>query len=371
MPKAKLTSTPHTKEPKNSITDFDVEGKIPIEMVQLDALALLKIIKHGRETYPAPASGQLLGLDMNEELEVTNCFPFPTTNDGDKTVNLAQYRLEMIRHYKDVSIDSNVTGWYLSSQFDEFLTQSFIETQASYQKSLGPKCVVLVHDVSRSSMGNLHIRAYRLSDSFMEVYNAGKFTLSNLLAAKLDSSNILKAIPLTLSNTRIAAALLHELDDDSALFASAASSGPALSFGISDPATVGPNYLALELNAEPYIEKNLQTLLDSFEDFSNEQSTLHYHQRALVREKARIQNYMQSKRAENETRVARGQPELPLETEEQVALKFKVPPEPSRLDLLLINHQINSCCSQLNQLVGPALTKMYATQALQSSSQKD
>lgn len=69
--------------------------------------------------------------------------------------------------------------------------------------------------------------------------------------------------------------------------------------------------------------------------------------------------------------MARGQAELPLETEEQVSIKFKVPPEPPRMDLLLINHQISSCCSQLNQFAGPALTKMYATQALQLPSQKE
>ncbi|KAJ9052913.1 hypothetical protein DSO57_1029372 [Entomophthora muscae] len=304
-------------------------------------------------------------------LRLQTASPFPSMNEGVRTVNPAQYRVEMIRHYKEVSIDSNTTGWYLSSQLDEFLNQSFIETQASYQKSLGHKCVALIHDVSRSAMGNLHIRAYRLSDNFMAVYNKGKFTSSNLLAAKLDSSNILVEVPLTLVNTDIASVLLHELDDDSALFDGASSSGPALNFAITDPVTLGPNYSSLELNTEPYIQKNLQTLLDSFEDFSTEQNTLQYHQRALVREKTRIQNYMQTKRTENETRVARGLGELPLETEEQVSLKFKVPPEPPRLDLLLINHQINSCCSQLNQFTGPALTKMYATQALQLPNQKD
>lgn len=102
-------------------------------------------------------------------------------------------------------------------------------------------------------------------------------------------------MPLTLTNTQIAAALLHEIDDDSALFEGATSAGPALNFAISNPNTLGPNYSSLELNTEPYIERNLQTLLDSFEDFSTEQNTLQYHQRALVREKTRIQNYMQSK----------------------------------------------------------------------------
>lgn len=38
---------------------------------------MLKIIKHCKELSPALVTGQLLGLDVGGELEVTNCFPFP------------------------------------------------------------------------------------------------------------------------------------------------------------------------------------------------------------------------------------------------------------------------------------------------------
>lgn len=53
--------------------------------------AVLKIIKHSRESLPTLVTGQLLGLDMDGTLEVTNCFPFLTdmndeegTNDGER-----------------------------------------------------------------------------------------------------------------------------------------------------------------------------------------------------------------------------------------------------------------------------------------------
>lgn len=60
--------------------------------------ALLKIIQHCRENYPAPASGQLLGLDMDENLEVTNCFPFPTMNEGAKSINRKQVIFTRLKH---------------------------------------------------------------------------------------------------------------------------------------------------------------------------------------------------------------------------------------------------------------------------------
>jgi len=367
MPKAKSVSAALAKDlTKKVIPDFDLEGNIPVTSIHLDGLTLLKIIKHAREAYPTSASGQLLGLDMSEELEVTNCFPFPSVHESSKTISASQYRLEMVRHYKDVGIDSNTVGWYVSSQLDEFLTQAFIDTQASYQKSLGHKCVALVYDSARTSMGNLNIRAYRLSDNFMEVYNKGKFISSNLTEAKLNYSNLLVELPLVISNSQLAAALLQELSDHSELIGDCLLPGPAIDFRSSDSVSyLTPNYSSLELNIEPFFEKNLQTLLDTFEEYTAEQNTLQYYQRGLAREKTRIFNYMQSKQTENETRLTRGLDELPLETEEQVAQKFRIPPEPSRLDLMLVNHHIDTCCNQLTQFGGPALTKMYATQALQ------
>ena len=44
--------------------------------------ALLKIIKHCKGSSPANVTGSLLGLNVGGRLEVTNCFPFPTSGDA-------------------------------------------------------------------------------------------------------------------------------------------------------------------------------------------------------------------------------------------------------------------------------------------------
>ncbi len=49
----------------------------PLRNVQLDGLAVLKILKHCKESMPSLVTGQLLGLDIGQTLEVTDCFPFP------------------------------------------------------------------------------------------------------------------------------------------------------------------------------------------------------------------------------------------------------------------------------------------------------
>jgi len=45
--------------------------------VQLEGQVILKLVKHCQECEPALVTGQLLGLDIGQTLEVTDCFPFP------------------------------------------------------------------------------------------------------------------------------------------------------------------------------------------------------------------------------------------------------------------------------------------------------
>lgn len=47
-----------------------------ITVVELDALALVSIVKHCSESAPDIVTGQLLGLDMNGTLSITRSFPF-------------------------------------------------------------------------------------------------------------------------------------------------------------------------------------------------------------------------------------------------------------------------------------------------------
>jgi hypothetical protein len=39
------------------------------------------MLKHCQQSFPTPAKGHLLGLDMNSVLEVTNCFGIPQDDE--------------------------------------------------------------------------------------------------------------------------------------------------------------------------------------------------------------------------------------------------------------------------------------------------
>lgn len=89
-------------------------------VVQLDGLVLLKIISHSKEAMPEVVSGQLLGLDIGQKMEVTNCFPFPTGLSEEASDN---YQLEMMKHLARVNVDNNTVGWYQSAYLGTFFDQ--------------------------------------------------------------------------------------------------------------------------------------------------------------------------------------------------------------------------------------------------------
>lgn len=151
----------------------------------------MKIAKHCSSAFPSTATGSIVGMDHDGVLEITNTFPFPTVdssatdghqNDASSLAAAAPrqkanitYQNEMIRHLKEVNVDANNVGWYTSATMGNFVNLSFIENQFHYQKD-NENTIALVYDASKSSQGNLTLRAFRLTNEFMAAYKEGKFT---------------------------------------------------------------------------------------------------------------------------------------------------------------------------------------------------
>lgn len=151
----------------------------------------MKIARHCSTSFPTTATGSIVGMDNKETLEITNTFPFPTVDSasaeghqGDSSLAAAAaprqkaniaYQNEMVRHLKEVNVDANNVGFYTSAALGNFVNLGFIENQYHYQKD-NAAAVALVYDTSKSSQGNLTLRAFRLTPTFMTAYKEGKFT---------------------------------------------------------------------------------------------------------------------------------------------------------------------------------------------------
>lgn len=173
----------------------------PIREVQIEALVAMRIIKHSTTTFPTPATGCLVGMDVPSglatQLQITNCFQFPAAAASDQASQQDQYHQpdpaqlaaaapraksnmsyqnEMIKYLREVNVDAQCVGWYISTSMGNFVNTNFIENQFYYQKQQDERTMALVLDVSRSSAGSLNLKAYRLDPKFMTAYREGKFT---------------------------------------------------------------------------------------------------------------------------------------------------------------------------------------------------
>jgi translation initiation factor 3 subunit H len=305
---------------------------LSLDVVQVDGLVVLKIIKHCQDNLPEGVTGQLLGLDVDTTLEVTNCFPFPARYEGDQEEETdevgAEYQRDMMRCLREVNVDNNAVGWYTSTYLGSFLSEGMIETQYNYQATI-KKCVVLVFDPLKTSQGLLSLEAYRLTQPFMELYKQQSpnksFTKESFEEAGLSFSDIFEQIPIKIHNSHLISALLYDMKDSDVTSA---------------------HFERLNLSTNPFLEKTLEFLTECLDDLATEQNKYQYYQKNLQRQ----HNYLK-KKAEGE--------------EEEEAQTSKHIQQPNRLESLLITNQINNYCEQINTFVGTGFAKMFLYGSMQ------
>jgi translation initiation factor 3 subunit H len=70
-------------------------------------------------------------------------------------------------------------GWYQTASFDSFINATTVQVQYQHQVEIRSS-VLLVHDPHRTAAGHLALRAYRLTDRFLEFYHKGQFSQARL-----------------------------------------------------------------------------------------------------------------------------------------------------------------------------------------------
>lgn len=214
---------------------------------------------------------------------------------------------------------------------------------------LNERTIALVHDTGRSTSGALSLHAYRLTPAFMAAHKEGKYTIEALLKHNLTYKDILVELPLTIFNSHLLTTLLHQLDSPAP--------APLSLLSLNNPLPLGPNFDALDLSIDPYLEKNCDLLLESIESHYSEVNNQQYYNRQLAREQAKITTWQTKRKAENQLRASAKQPLLP---EDEWTRLFKLPQEPSRLETLLNSRQIEQYAKQVDGFTASVSAKMFA-----------
>jgi translation initiation factor 3 subunit H len=315
-----------------------------VKYVQLDPLVMHKVIKHCHEEGAGVtdvAQGALLGLVVEERLEITNCFPFPRHSENDE-IDDVEYQMEMMRHLRQVNVDHLHVGWYQSTYFGGFLSKTLLDSQFSYQNSID-ESVVLIYDPLRTSRGFPAIRAYRLTPLAMQLYKDQDFSPESVRSSKVTFESMFEEIPVFVKNSHLTNALLCEISEMS-------------------PEQVDNQ--SLDLSTSSVLERTLRQLMESVDELSQETNKVTNHLRQVGKQQQSKHQYLQKRAQENASRSARGEAPLP---DDDVNKLFKSIPPPTRLDAMLCAGQISNYCTQINQFATQSLGKLFVSEALQAN----
>ncbi|KAK2815238.1 hypothetical protein Q7C36_023504 [Tachysurus vachellii] len=316
-----------------------------VKRVQIDGLVVLKIIKHYQEEGRGSevVQGVLLGLVVDDRLEITNCFPFPQHTEDDADFDEVQYQMEMMRSLRHVNIDHLHVGWYQSTDYGSFVSRALLDSQFSYQHAI-EESVVLIYDPIKTAQGSLSLKAYRLTPKLMEICKEKDFSPEGLKKANVSYEHMFEEVPISIKNSHLMNVLMWDLEDKS---------------------TLADKHELLSLSSSNHLEKSLQLLMDRIDDTNQEINKYNTYSRNLSKQQQQKHQYLQRRQQENAQRQSRGEPPLP---EEDISKMFKPPPPPPRMDTLLIAGQINNYCQNVKEFTSQNLGKLFMAEALQELS---
>ena len=176
----------------------------------------------------------------------------------------------------------------------------------------------------------------------------------SLRSHRLTFSSILIELPLKVRTSPLLSAFLGTLMESTPSVADASVSQPAAS-----NAALPPSFGNLDLGGAS-LARNLEQLIDAVDASRTEEGNLGFLSRQIGRERAKADAYVAKRKEESAARVAQGLAPLP---EEDVNRMFRIPPEPSRLEGMLLLGQVDAHAKALEGAAAMGLVKMYAARA--------
>jgi len=107
----------------------------------------------------------------------------------------------------------------------------------------------------------------------MDLFKNKDFTQEALIKTGLTFNDILDEIPVEIHNSHVINALLYEMDDFN----------------------TGLDFERLNLSSNPFLEKHLESLIETVDVFTQEQNKFQFWQRNLSRQETQKAAYLQKK----------------------------------------------------------------------------
>jgi len=280
-----------------------------IDSVYVDALVILQLMKHCKQHSPQAVAGQLLGLDVENSLQVTHSFGYVQkgSEEAGQQEDGEQYQLDMQKLLREVNVDANTVGWYQTTHLGQLFSNTVVDSQYLFQKEI-PCSILLVYDPLQAAIGKPSFKALRLTKAFMERH--AEFQMANAQALNdFPASERFVEIPIYINSPAIVEAFLVD-------------------WSLMD-STSTTQIEALDTENQVFLERNLQLLISALQDLAEEQQKLQAFERQAGRgDKGKGKGY-----------------------------RNQGPPR--QLDTMILSQQIQNYCKQINEFSGDSFGKLF------------
>lgn len=160
---------------------------VRLAKVNLSALSAVSLIQHSQESTEA-TFGHLLGLYLGDTVEVSSSYPLSTRVTGSQTT----FHDEIVAPlYGNAGFERDLVGWYQKTEKGDCFDIQSIEYQHAHQKTNSGFVMVVYNPLAIPCL-----RAYQLTDVFMELYAASDHTQPILNKLEIDSTKVFTEVAL-------------------------------------------------------------------------------------------------------------------------------------------------------------------------------
>jgi len=304
-----------------------------ISLIQLEGLALLKIIRHCDQAVVDSDSifGTLCGLIQGDTLEITDCFPVRADVGHDE-----DYQKEMLKNLGEMGVHNLDVGMYRCAFYNDFFADSNIASEQYAWQSKFPSSVLLVYDPLTTRHGHLALKAFRLTKAVMRILSekdGGSVSAQELAEYQISTQDVFEEVPIVLKNHLLVEAFLFELKQQG---------------------TININGESLAMHNENDVVDMMVRMGDTVHKFKKEQDDFRKHLREMREWESDKQKFLQ----ENKKRSV---------TPEQRALEFekrnkdRKPTPINRLDSLLCTTLMDSLSEEMLETVHNDFLRIWVT----------
>lgn len=339
---------------------------IEIREVRIDVQAMMKIVRHCKDNRHKTVTGQLLGIDADGALKITNCFPFikqqePRDEMQDQEDG-ASYQYDVLSCYETLGYDANAVGWYSSVQQGMYMNQSLIETQYNYQSTL-PGGILILCDPYWGVEGDHCLKAVRFKPAFVKMLTEGKFN-SKHFGRELSQDAIFDNIPIKVINSHLSRAFIR-----GAIIPKVPSVPIGLPIGSmfacarpTPPKDAMPCSIDnLGLASDEFLEKQIEYLSHILEQHNSETWRWHCWLKSYSREKQLAISQLTSRNNHQPSSVPPDRLSDQYLQSNFLNVSKSAALEPSKMDSLVLFNQASTCAKQVSRLISFFTTDLYLT----------